>query len=114
MNRKKNVLIILIIGLLLIGMGIVLIVLKGKSSNIDYDAPSNEIDTSITDFDTVYGIAESLYGGNENVVEVVEEMDKFIIFVRNFEGYLLNTFNMDKETGTISEESTTISSSISN
>lgn len=112
-NKKIISIIILLIGLILIGSGIFFINLKTdndkenndsniKDNNASQDNSSNNSENA--EYNELYSTILSLYGGEGKSVELKEEDDKYIIYVKNENGELLNIFNMDKETGSISEQ----------
>lgn len=129
MNKRKIIsIVILVIGIILIVSGVIAIGFTDKEKPNDSPEINNNnsesdnshsnnsniiLDENGIDYDNAYAMAESLYGGNGNTVELKEEEDKFIIYVKNEKGIVLNTFNMDKVTGSISEEGYASSSSAS-
>jgi len=124
MNKKRTILvIILIIGVILSISGLFVISLNSNNneSSNNHDTNNNlnsrpepEIESEVMDYDSAYNFASSLYSEEGKIVELKEEDDKFIIYVKNTTGDILNTFNMDKKTGIISEEAIISSSSVSN
>lgn len=116
MSRKRVIaIVILILGVILISVGVYFIVNNNSDNNENIDNNSdNNINTDhsdntekpeiIIDCDSAYETAVSLYGGEGKTIEVKEESNKFIIYVKNSNGIIINTFNMDKKTGLISEE----------
>ena len=119
MNKNKIIsVIILILGVSMIGFGLVITSLNDTHKNEDLkpessgtEKPNEEKEESNKDenaipldYNEAYNIAVSLYQYGDNTVEVEEKEDRFVIYVKNTEGEVVNTFNMDKDTGTISEE----------
>lgn len=78
---------------------------KKQNTNNISEPNNNVIEEDLIDYDSAYETAISLYGGEGKVIEVKEEQSKFIIYVKDNNGNIQNTFNMDRKTGVISEES---------
>lgn len=119
MNKKKIIAIIgVLIGITLIVSGIIFTNSSNdkeekNNPNIE-DNDSKKDDTSNNndngndnkseEYNEVYEMVVALYGGNGKTVELKEEAEKYIIYVKNSSGKVLNTFDMDKKTGVISEQ----------
>jgi hypothetical protein len=125
MKNKNTILtIVLVVGIIMVVTGIII---SNLANNTDVPKPLpgeieeeqkeevKEPDEQLHEqqpqtYDDVYDMAVSLYEYDGRTVQVEEKEDKFIIYVKNSNGDIINTFNMDKKTGVVSEEP--ISSSI--
>lgn len=117
MNKKRIIsIVILVLGVIMISSGLIITSLNNKDKNPkpesgeiekpdeEIEEPSDEDDGMSDEYREAYNTAVSLYQYGDNTVEVEEKEDKFVIYVKNPEGEIINTFNMDKKTGAISEE----------
>lgn len=135
MNKNKIIsIIVLIFGIVLIGIGVFTSLNSSNeekpdnnsNTNINNDITNNDIinnedvsdDEDIFDieeslnYDSVYDMALSLYGGDGKVIEVEETDTEFVIYVKNTDGKIISILGMDKKTEIISEKEV-ISSSAS-
>ena len=55
------------------------------------------------DYNSAYDLAVSLYEYDGRIVELEEQEQDFVIYVKNSDGIVLNVFNINKETGDITE-----------
>lgn len=111
---KKKVRLVFIIGIFLIIVGLTSYFIINKNyennppSNPNNDVPSvdngsEEPEIVGLDYDSAYSLAVSLYGGENIIIEMTETENAYVVYVKGTDNSILNTFNMDKKTGVISE-----------
>lgn len=119
MNNKKVIsLVLFILGFLFLCVGWFSISNENNNNNNNvsnkYDenyGVDNDIKEESIDFNYVYELTNSLYGGEGKKIEIVEQDSLYIIRVKNVNtGQVLNEFSMDKKTGVISDSLQIISS----
>lgn len=102
--EKKYISLIIIIITCILSVSLIVIINNNKNNgNNNNNTPNNSNSEIKMNYDRVLEYANSLYGNNDNKVEVKEEKDFFIINVYDKENKLIKSFNLSKKDNSIIE-----------